>query len=99
MYGAWREAADTNKINWPLPVLFVRLPGTHSSKFGGGEIIIKNWNWELASSRTGPKPNYIVSGSFFNELKKNQGFFWLVGFTQVGPGCYFEENNSGINFF
>ncbi len=27
VYGAWREAADTNKINWPVPVLLVRLPG------------------------------------------------------------------------
>jgi hypothetical protein len=35
--GAWGEAADANKMNWPVPVLLVRLPGTHtvSSKFWG----------------------------------------------------------------
>jgi hypothetical protein len=86
----------------------VRLPSTHtvSSKFWKTEKKKEkrkrknqNWNWQLASSRTSPKPDYIVSGSFLNELKNNSRIlFWLVGFTQVRPVCYFEENNSGINF-
>ncbi len=86
MYGgAWGEAADANKMNWPVPVLLVRLPGTHtvSSKFWGGKkkkTRIGTENWEQASSRTGPKPDYIVSSSFLNELKKIHGFFLVAWF-------------------
>ncbi len=45
-----------------------QVPIPHVLNWGGGEDKI-NWNWELASSRTGPEPDFIVPGSFLNELK------------------------------
>ncbi len=40
--------------------------------------MIGTGNWPPAEPA--PKPDYIVSGSFLNELKEIQGgFFWLVG--------------------
>jgi hypothetical protein len=87
VYGAWREAADTNKINWPVPVLLVRLPANHtvSSKFW--EKKRKKPKLELGTGlqQSRPQTQLYSFWFFFERIKKNSRiFFWLVGWFYSG---------------